>query len=105
MLNKKIEILSLWIIIKILLFDEIKTFQIKQIYQTQKNKTLDASINVVNQINNNIIRKLQFANYESIRIYIDTYHLNKVMPSRFLLYNKSLERAKNTLEQLIKVKR
>ena len=75
----KLEILSLWIIIKLLLFDEIKTFDINQINQTQKNKTLDESINVTNLNNNNKTRKLQSANYEPIRIYIDTYHLKKVI--------------------------
>ena len=106
MFNKKIEILSLWIIIKILLLDEIKTFDINQINQTQKNKTLDENINVTNLNYNNKTRKLQSADYEPIRIYIDTYHLKKVISaSRFQLYNESLFRAKNTLEKLIKVKR
>ena len=106
MLNKKIEILSLWIFIKILIFDEIKTFDINQINQTQKNKTLDENINATNLNYNNKTRKLQSADYEPIRIYIDTYHLKKVISaSRFQLYNESLFRAKNTLEKLIKVKR
>jgi hypothetical protein len=73
MFNKKIELLILWIIIKILLFDEIKTFDINQINQNQKNKTLDENINITNPINYNKTRKLQTANYEPIRIYIDTY--------------------------------
>ena len=73
MLNKKIEILSLWINIKILIFDGIKTFEINQINQTQKNKTLDENINATNSINHNKARKLQTTNYEPIRIYIDTY--------------------------------
>ena len=106
MFNKKIEILSLWIIVKLLLFDEIKTLSINQINQTQNNKTLDENINVTNINNNNKTRKLQSADYEPIRIYIDTYHLKKVISaSRFQLYNESLFRAKNTLEKLIKVKR
>ena len=68
MLNKKIEILSLWINIKILIFDGIKTFEINQINQTQKNKTLDENINASNPINHNKTRKLQTANYEPIKI-------------------------------------
>jgi len=106
MINKKIEILSLSIIIKILLFDEIKTFDINQINQTQKSKTLDDNINVTNPIDNNKTRKLQSTNYEPIRIYIDTYYLNgHTTAGKFRLYNESLFRAKNTLEKLIKVKR
>jgi hypothetical protein len=108
MLNKKIEILSLWIIIIILLFDEIKTFEINQINQTQKNKTLDKNINATNPINHNKKRKLETANYQPIRIYIDTYILYDsvfAVEGRFELFNKSLNRAKNALEQLIKVER
>jgi hypothetical protein len=106
MFNKKIEILSLWIIIKILAFHEIKAFDINQINQAQKNKTINESINVTNPINNNKTRNLQTADYESIRIYIDTFYLkSKTSSSKFLIYNESLYRAKNALEKLIKVKR
>ena len=105
MFNKKIEILSLWIIIKII-FHELKAFDINQINQTQKNKTIDESINVTNPINNNKIRNLQTADYESIRIYMDTFYLkSKTLSSKFLIYNESLYRTKNALEKLIKVKR
>lgn len=111
MLNKKIEILSLWIIIKILLFDEIKTFEINQINQTQKNKTLDENINVTNPINHNKTRKLQTANYEPIRIYIDTYQFDNTLNNNgydsndLELIYKALNKAKNTLEKLIKVQK
>ena len=108
MLNKKIEILSFWIIIKILLFDEIKTLDINQKNQTQKNKTLDEKISVTNPLINSKTRKLQTSSYEPIRIYIDTYHLNETLnpyPDEKDLMNKALYRAKITLEQLIKVQR
>lgn len=111
MLNKKIEILSLWIIIKILLFEEIKTFEINQIKQTQKNKTLDENINVTNSVNHNKTRKLQTANYEPIRIYIDTYQFDAALniggydSNDLELIYKALNKAKNTLEKLIKVQR
>lgn len=111
MFNKKIEILSLWIIIKILLFDEIKSFDINQINQTQKNKTLDGNINVANPINQNKTRKLQTAIYEPIRIYIDTYQFNTALniggydQNDLVLIYKALNKAKNALEKLIKVQR
>lgn len=105
MFNKKIEILSLWIIIKII-FHELKAFDINQINQTQKNKTIDESINVTNPINNNKIRNLQTVDYESIRIYMDTFYFkSKTLSSKFLIYNESLYRTKNALEKLIKVKK
>jgi len=111
MFNKKIEILSLWIIIKLLLFDEIKTFDNNQINQKHKNKTLDENINIANSINNNKTRKLQTSNFEPIRIYIDTYQFNNTLnligydSNDLLLINKALNKAKNALEKLIKVQR
>lgn len=111
MFNKKIEILILWIIIKILLFDEIKTFDINQINQNQKNKTFDENINITNPINNNKTRKLQTANYEPIRIFIDTYQFNTALnfigydSNELELINQALNKAKSTLEKLIKVQR
>ena len=111
MLNHKIEILSFWIIIKILLCDKIKTFDINHINQTQKNKTPNENISIKNQINNNKIRVLQTADYEPIRIYIDTYNLNSTLnilnigQTEIDLINRALNKAKSTLEKLIKVQR
>jgi hypothetical protein len=111
MLNHKIEILILWIIIKILLCDKIKTFDINQINPTQKNKTLDENIHFKNQINNNKTRVLQTADYEPIRIYLDTYDFNNTLKvlrkaqTEIDLINRALNKAKNTLEKLIKVQR
>lgn len=112
MLNHKTEILSLWIIIKILLCDKIKTFDINHINQTQKNKALDDNINIKNNINNNKTRVLQTsAGYEPVRIYIDTYNFNAALPivgieqTEIDLINRALNKAKSTLEKLIKVQR
>ena len=103
MLNHTIEILKIWIIIKILLCDKIKTFEIKQINPTQKNKTLDENINIKSQINNNKTRVLQTADYEPIRIYLDTYDFNNTLKvlnkaqTEIDLINRALNKAKNTL--------
>ena len=111
MLNHKIEILILWIIINLLLCDKIKTLDINQINPTQKNKTLDENIIIKNQINNNKTRVLQTADYEPIRIYLDTYHFNNTLKvlrkaqTEIDLINRALNKAKNTLEKLIKVQR
>jgi Fe-S cluster assembly scaffold protein SufB len=111
MLNHKIEIVILWIIIKILICDKIKTLDINQINQTQKNKALDENIRIKNQINNNKTRVLQTADYEPIRIYLDTYDFNNTLKvlrkaqTEIDLINRALNKAKNTLEKLIKVQR
>jgi len=111
MFNQKIEILTLWIIIKILLCDQIKAFDINQLNQTQKGKALDENINIKNPINNNKIRELQSPNYQPIRIYLDTYRFNTSIgaldftQAEIDLMHTALNKAKDTLEKLIKVQR
>ena len=111
MFNQKIEILTLWIIIKILLCDKIKAFDINQINQTQKGKALDENINIKNPINNNKIRELQSSNYQPIRIYLDTFRFNTSISAfdftqaEIDLIHTALNKAKDTLEKLIKVQR
>lgn len=46
--RQKIEIISLWSILKIFLFNKIKTFDINPINQSQNSKNLNENVNIKN---------------------------------------------------------
>ena len=96
------KILNLLIIFKILFYDKIKCFE-----QNPKNNSQNINFSSEKTSKDNK-RKLEPI-FKPIKIYVDTYGLKNQLNSkegkkRFAIYTSALERAKNTLENLIEVK-